>query len=183
MFEASDDGFLYRRNSRSAAVLVTREERDTFLREFRSRYWKYQLCLWGAVIGLMLLAVGLSPYFGAPKAIGTATGYLIVITLALYFFFIQRHLFSAPDRSLVGRMPAKPARTRHDVRMEQIGKASWRSHIATGIVFAGIAWLTFPEHFQTRWITIVWASYFSLFFGLWGRNIWQKFQMERNPPS
>lgn len=179
-FEPTGDGFLYRRTSRSQAIPVTSVERDKFFRDFRREYFKLHLTLWGVFFALILVLIGIFFLLNTGEVVMQISIYLLIFAFVAGTFVIDRRLLDQPQRHLVGRMPVTLERSWKDVRLERISKASWTRLAITGIVFGGIAWLTFPGPGVARWIPIVWASYFALCFGLWGRNLWTKFKMEKN---
>jgi hypothetical protein len=182
-FEPHGEAYFYRRSPKAEAILVSEDEKKSFIRQFRRRYWKFHIILWLAMLAVLLGDLGLLIMVNASDVLITGSVYVIMFGLLVSVFAIDRYLFNHPRQELSGRPAATSARSWKAVRMERVAKASWARLLITGIVFGGIAWLTFPRPGAAIWALPAWIAYFGICYGFWGSNVWLKFQMGRHSTS
>jgi hypothetical protein len=180
-FKPEGEEFLYRKNFRAPAYRVSREERETFLRTFTRKYWKYHLALMGAwlaaLIGIIVLIIFL--WDDAPEEVAAALGYGFAAILLVAILFIDRRLFAQPLEALGNREPALPARTWRQANDDRMKSMSWPTLIIMALVVFGFAWLTFPRGDFEIWWPIIWALYFGVAGFNWGRAILRKLEVTK----
>jgi peptidoglycan/LPS O-acetylase OafA/YrhL len=177
-FKPAGEEFLYRKNSRAPAYRVSREERETFLRTFRRKYWKYHLTLMGAFLAALVAIIALIMFLfdDVPEEVGAALGYGFAAILLVAILLVDRRLYAQPLEALGNREPALPARSWRQANDDRMKSMSWPILIVMSLIIFAFAWLTFPQGDFEIWWPIIWALYFGVAGFNWGRAILRKLE-------
>jgi hypothetical protein len=137
-FEADGDGFVFRKNSKGAAIHVTVAERDGFVVAFNRRLrWMN----WGLIAAILVLILGLVAWdlttnqevFEAPMYVGLG---LILFVFMLGWF----RAWNAPAQALATRSPVAPERSHDEFRRIAMRRMTWSQLGAAATAFAVGLW-------------------------------------------
>ena len=175
-FTPEGEEFLYRKNSRAPAYRVSREERETILRTFTRKYWKYYLTLMGASLAGLISIIALIIFFydDVPQDVAPILGYGFALILFIAVLLIDRRLYAQPLEAIEKREPVLPARSWRQANDDRMKNMSWPTLIIVSLVIFGFAWLTFPQGDFEMWWPIAWTLYFGFAAFNWGKAILRK---------
>jgi hypothetical protein len=128
-FDRDGDGYIYRRAYTGAAIPVSADERDEFVRAFNRVIVGLGLGLLASVISLIVLTIRFAFGHGAQPFFWIVGGTSVVtIAGSLGFLFAWR----APDRALEGRDSVAPPLSRAEARRVGWSKMGWSQAVFAG---------------------------------------------------
>lgn len=162
-FDRNGDDWLYRRDLRGPAYLVTDEERRSFIADFeRWRDWLLLILLGGGMLVVTLaLLVQLDPPF--PRWTTGAVGGGALAALIMGFFL---YAWRKPERSLAARTPVEPARSWAQAARIRLSRTPWSVLLWRPVFFLLIAALN-ADHLRHEWLGPYWMALLAAMF-LWG---------------
>ena len=141
-FEADDDGYLYRQNSKAAPIRVSARERDGFVADFnrdlRIGIWGMFAAM-GAILALMLFILPLDVDSDA-SMVPIGAGFVMIFIVAIVS---QGWAFRAPARTLTGRAAVGAARTKDEMQRRMLQKMDYRNIAGTTAALVAVAALRY----------------------------------------
>lgn len=160
-FEKADSGYIYRRRSDLSAFLVTAQEREDLLREFRRRYWKFWLHIFaGMLAGAAFLAI-VAIVFELGESFLELASYALVAVLLAFIVWEQRKWSLLPERHFANCPQIEPklsSASRLDRFHNMMRNRSWINHIALVLINGTLAWLfsfDLPEAEIGQWVLLI----------------------------
>ncbi len=146
-FVRDGDGFLYRRSQKGPAIAVTVAERNAFVVAF-DRWIDIEILvvLFGGVVAVMLAFV-VFPLLAYPM-IAITVGVGVILAAVLVGLKLA---WDAPAKALAGRPFVAPALSRAEAHRLDVATSSWRG-IWAQVVWAGLCFLQYFAHRETRWL-------------------------------
>jgi hypothetical protein len=146
-FARDGDAFLYRRSQKGPAIAVTVAERNAFVVAF-DRWIDIEILvvLFGGIIAVMLAFV-VFPLLAYPM-IAITIGLGVVLAAVLLGLKLA---WDAPARALAGRPVVAPALSRAEAHRLDVAALGWGA-IGAQVVWAGLCFLQYFAHRETRWL-------------------------------
>ena len=183
-FEPKDGGFLYRKDGKGPAYLVSKAERDAFVSRFK---WSMRSA--AAAMALVMagsIAVLLLRSDQASHAAITAVTICSVALGLIPWFLIYRYAMHFPGNSVLGRSPVSPALSSEEVKRKFFRKLSYRQLALLPLI--SLVWLA-PGHGGHGWLNPMhgtarlWWLAFAAFVVLAGIQAYRKWRFEKSDYS
>ncbi|WP_028969392.1 hypothetical protein [Sphingomonas sp. URHD0057] len=153
-FEATGEGgYLYRRNWKAAAIPVTAEERDRFIRQYVVRIYIILSVMVVAVtvlLGVLILGTGTGAVAKVPRVQFLAG----MVAISLVGTALMLWIYGSPARALQDRAAVADARSAEEVRAVILGKMSYGRLAFVALVGAASVIHTINGHWDRRWIVL-----------------------------
>ncbi len=135
-FYRNGDGWLYRRDLRGPAYLVTDEERRSFIADFERWRDRLLLILLGGGMLVVILAYLVDPRPLLPRWFPGAAG---AAALAVAILGVFLWSWRQPERSLATRTPVEPARSWVEAARIRMSRTPWGVLLSRPVLLLVIA--------------------------------------------
>ena len=147
-FEKVDSGYVYRRRPDLPGIELNEEERLATLREFRRRYFRSWLMMFGGFLAAVVALALVSVAFSLNENFVMVAGYALVVVFVAVILKEQREWFLLPEKRFEDRprvassLPTGGWFFRYQTLSR---RRSWSAHAALIVLYGTIGWLLTPR--------------------------------------
>ena len=147
-FERVDSGYVYRRRPDLPGIELNEAERLATLREFRRRYFKAWLMMFGGFLAAVVAFALVSVAFSLNENFMMVAGYALAVVFVAVILKEQREWSLLPEKRFEDRprvassLPTGGWFFRYQTLSR---RRSWPAHAALLVLYGAIAWLLTPR--------------------------------------